>query len=432
MNLDIAVVILNYIQYVNIIPGINALVKRGYKVDIYCPKITTNDGFDDMYNDNIKLLKKNGYNVYSKTNKKKYKILLEPYPYLNILSQYRIRYRYSNISAKPNIVYKPENYLWYDAILCSGKYESNLLSVFSKTFNTGNMLFQEFKKSKKRTNGKKNLIYLPTYGSESSIELVYESLELLKDHYNIITKIHHGTTFLKDEKNRILKLKKVSDEFYDCKKDLCELLSIADVVLTDNSGAIFDCLYAKVPVASFCDNINKNKLINFDTTQFSLFKKGILPYSNKISDLRNLLSEAQNDKIIKLQNQWATENFHYSKDAINEFVNVIKKFLEDNIDFDYIKMHEILREEYIYNLNERKRACELDDKNNSLMQKNEQLELELKSKNTNIEDLMGENSLLQKINNDYKSELDVYRKGKLYKIATKIYSFKGKLLCKKK
>ena len=38
MENKIAIVIINYIQFVNIKPGIDELISRGHKIDIYCPK----------------------------------------------------------------------------------------------------------------------------------------------------------------------------------------------------------------------------------------------------------------------------------------------------------------------------------------------------------------------------------------------------------
>ena len=114
MKKDIAIVILNYIQYSNVIPGIKELIKEGYQVDFYCTN-SSDTGFNNLFNDVKELMIKEGYNVYSTEQNINYKVLMEPYPSgLDIKSKYKIRYKYSNISAKPNIVYKPQNYICYD------------------------------------------------------------------------------------------------------------------------------------------------------------------------------------------------------------------------------------------------------------------------------------------------------------------------------
>ena len=187
MNKSVAVVILNYIQYINVKSGIDELIKRGYKVDIFCSEINSSDGFGQMFDDTAQLLKREGYKVYRDLNNKKYKVLLEPYPCMEIDAVYRIRYRYGMISAKPNIVYLPKNYLMYDAVMCCGKYDSNYLKAFTNPLVVGNLKYNSFKR-KKHNYKKKVLLYLPTYGGESSINSIIEQLPKLRENYHVIAK----------------------------------------------------------------------------------------------------------------------------------------------------------------------------------------------------------------------------------------------------
>ena len=309
MKRDIAVVVLNYIQYINIIPGIKELIKKGYTVDFYCPKVKNNEGFEEMFVDARNFLKKEGYNVYEQTQLINYKVLLEPYPEYNFEfnAKYLIKYRYGNISAKPSIVYKPENYIKYDCILCAGEYDSNYLNVFSKTFNTGNMKYINFRKRKERKKSKKTLLYLPTYGDGCSIDEIVDELKALRKEYYIIAKIHHGTSFLKNENERIEKLKSHVDEFYDYHKELSELLEITDIVLTDNSGSIFEAIYTEIPVAVYCDDINKYKLDGFNCIQYEMQKEKIIPYTNEKKQIKKILKEALSDKYYQKQKEWNTQ-----------------------------------------------------------------------------------------------------------------------------
>lgn len=422
MTKNIAVVVLNYIQFVNIKPGIDELIKKGYCVDLYCPIVESNDGFNDMFSDIRKYLKKSNYNIYSCVQDKYYQILLEPYPAMDIKSKYKIRYRYSNISAKPNIVYLPENYVKYDAILCSGNYDSNYLNVFSKTYITGNMKYINFRKEKCKEISKKILLYLPTYGDESSIDLIVNHIKDLKEKYYIIIKIHHGTSFLIKEKRRINKIKEYADEFYDCKKDLSELLKIADVVLTDNSGSIFEALYTYTPVAVFCDDINKNKKENFDTTQYLLYKDDILPYSNDINKIDYILEQACSEKVFSRQKNWSDKNFYHPKNQVKDFVDVIEKFMVDNIDKRNFEMHNILKNDYYRKINII----------NNLSYDNKRQQEYIKNLEYVNSELLANNNSLNENNNILKNELEDYRNGKLYKLATKIYKLIGALLWKRK
>lgn len=397
MKREVAVVILNYVQYSSIIPGIRELKKRGHSIDIYCPNTNADDGFKEMFDATKKTLQEKGFKVLRNLQNVKDDVLLEPYPCMDIEANFRVRYRYGTISAKPNLVYIPKNYLKYDAILCSGNYDSSYLNVFAEPYLVPSMKFLNFKKKKLKTN-KKVLIYLPTYGESSSIDSINNQLEVLKKEYYIITKIHHGTTFLKSEKNRIDKIKKQSDEFYDCFKDIEELLSVADVVLTDNSGSIFECLYVKVPVASFSSNINQNRLKDFNTPQFELYKTGILPYTDDVNNIKNILKKAMSEETIYKQNKWANENLCYSEHPEKDFADVVEKYIKLDINKKYCQLHKILWEDYLHNENER----------NSLQYTNEVLKEEIEEYKLRLQSM--------------NQQLSAYENGKLYKVSSKIYS----------
>lgn len=426
MEKNIAIVILNYIQFINVKPGIDELIKKGHKLDIYCPISEDTDGFKELFEDNVQTLLNQGYTVYRTIeNNKKYKILLEPYPCMNIEAKYKIKYRYGTISAKPNIVYgNPQNFIFYDAILCAGKYDANYLNVFSKTYLTGNMKYINFKKKKKTE--KKVLLYLPTYGECSSIDLIGDYLGKLKKNYHIIAKIHHGTAFLKNELYRIEKIKNNVDEFYVLHKDLSELLEIADVVLTDNSGSIFEALYAEVPIAIFSNDINQNKWGQFNTTQYELYKKNIIPYTNNVDNIEEILNKALSPSIKQKQNEWNRKNLYHPSNQIKDFVNIIEMYLNDQIDKRYFDFHSEFKNNYFKLYNYKNIAQEeLKQKNiliNNLKQENIKNEKNFQNQIQNTKKLLTKeiekNELLIK-------ELEYYKSGKLYKLANKIYKLKN-------
>ena len=91
--------------------------------------------------------------------------------------KYRIKYKYSLLTAKPNLVYKPENNICYDAILCYGMYEANFLKVFSNVELIGNLKYLNLKPLTKPSTNKPILLYLPTYGDVSSIRNITSQLE---------------------------------------------------------------------------------------------------------------------------------------------------------------------------------------------------------------------------------------------------------------
>ncbi len=401
MDKKTAIVILNYIQYVNVKPAMDELKKRGIKVDVYCPVVENQNGFEDMFNKTVEFLTKDGYKVYRSVNNNTYKVLLEPYPCMDIKATYRIRYRYGTISAKPKITYIPENYLKYDTILCSGSYDSNYLSVYSDTSLVGNTKYINFKRTKHNHN-KKVLLYLPTYGSDSSLDEISTELNKLRKDFYVIAKIHHGTTFLHDEKERIDKIKENVDEFYDCFKDLSDLLSYADVVLTDNSGSIFEAMYVHVPVAVFCKDINEDKLGDFNTTQYELYKEGILPYTNLGSELLSILKSALSIKISEKQIRWAKDNLHYSSKPQKEFADVVEKYLYEKFDKRNYIFHKIFANKYYEILNE----------NYNLKNENREIQI-YKDEINRLNNIIDDNNRINK--------------RKLYKIASKIYNVVDKI-----
>lgn len=439
MENKIAIVIINYIQFVNIKPGIDELISRGHKIDIYCPKDNKeNEGYSNLFEDNIKILKKMGYNVYREVDKaQKYKILLEPYPFMNIKAKYKIKYRYGTLSAKPNIVYgNPQNYIFYDAILCGGTYDANYLSNYSKTYLTGNMKYINFTKKVKKKSNKKILLYLPTYGTCSSLDFIGEYLNNLRKDYYVIAKLHHGTTFLKKEKSRKSKLENSVDELYDLHKDLSELLSIADVVLSDNSGAIFEAMYKEVPVAIFSNDVNQNKWGEFNTTQYELCKKGIIPYTDSLKEIPEIIEKALSPSIFKKQIEWNRENLYHPKNPIKDFISIIEMYLNDRIDQRYFEFHKEFRKHY-FELFEYKQQTPALINNQEIQIQNltidvshqkEKIEV-LQKKLSETKDTL--NQLEEKITQKQaeieklQKKLYYYETGKLYRIAKKIYNLKN-------
>lgn len=386
----IAVIIYNYIQYLSIMPGIRGLIKAGYDIDFYSGEVNDDSGFNDLFSDVTKIIKKEGFNVYKKPQKTDYKIVLDPYVGLfDIKGKYNIRYRYGPISAKPNKVLNVNQMIRYDCILCSGPYEARMLNPFASTEVVADLKYMDFKKRKlKEAKNKKVLLYLPTFGEESSIDLILDELQKLKKDYYIIAKTHHGTSFLKEESERPNKLKLVVDQCYDLHKELKDLLEVADVVLSDNSASIFEAMLNNVPVAIFSNDINQNKLGEINTVQYDLYKGGILPYTNNVKNIGKILKEVLSDNIIDKQNNWAKENFVYSKDPVKDFVNIIGKYYNEEIDMqDYLFRKNI--KDYI------------EEKDNYI-------------------------DYMWKAYKYQEALLNEYREGKLYKIASKLYKIKSR------
>lgn len=428
MKKDIAIVIENLIQFQYIENGINTLLKNNISLDIYVPTSKFVDGFDNIFDNAYNYLSKNNYSPKRTPDNTEYKILLEPYPtdkYFKINHKYRIKYPYSLIAAKPDPSFKPEWNIYYDAILCHSKYEASYLSVYSKTFVLGT-LKRKYEKITNNITDKPTLLYLPTYGALSSMDELINIFDSLKSKYHVIIKFHHGTSFLNTEKKRLEKLKSLSDEWYDLNTSLSYLLSKSDVVLSDNSGAIFEALYNGTPIAIFANNINK-KLDNFTTIQYDLVESDIIPYTSKSDNIINILDLARSEEYMKKQRQAKCDLFFIEENAEDTFLNIMKSFINDKINKKYKQLHDVLVKDYSEKLKTSNLYTNISVQNKELQEKittqNNEIQT-LKNKDLNSQNRI--NILNSKIEKQNKM-LCEYKNRLLYKIATKIYRIYFKL-----
>lgn len=391
-----AVIIQNVLQYYSLRPFLRLVEEKNFwKNDIYIvdPQ-DTKTGFSEIMEELKSAVIKDGFRIADEKNKaKKYKVCLSPYQdMVDIQYDYLISYYYGSLCSKP-FTFGPEFKSKFHGFLLHSNYDAEILSAYGKTYIVPRLPLCEIKP--KKHSGKKRLLYLPTYGKESEIETVAKILPKIKDEYEILIKSHHGTAHLKNEVGRKTDLEKIADYYYEPTKSTQELFEEADVVLSDNSGAIFDALYVKKPVCILSGNIN-NDFIGISPLQKTLVEKGVIPYSNKATatELRRILQESLSTKIIKIQAQESDCLFPNKNTGAAEWVKVLKEYMNDNIDTDYIKLHDYLLTE---------RAT---------------LEKELSAAKQ-------EEERLSNIINDLTLQLNDYKNGKLYKMAKKIYEVKN-------
>lgn len=412
---SIAVTIQNYVQFYSIKRVIDKLITQGCIVDIFVPHARDTWGLKEMFDDIYSYLKKEGYNVRRKPLKKKYKILLEPYPmeyYFSFNYDYRLKYNYGLNSPKPSVTYRDVDNFVYDAILSFSTYEAELLSRYTKTYVVGKPNYYDFKRKKNISKGKKTLLYLPTYGESNSINDVVDSLYTLKKDYRIITKLHHGTNYFDYEESKRNKLLDLFDECYDSKKPLEELLSVSDVVLSDNSGAIFDAIYAKIPVAIFSKNIEYFKYENLEPYQVKLINDKIIPFTDDPNELKNIVKMALTTDCKKKQIKLSEKLFPSSyKEGFDEYIKILNLYINDSINTDAYKLHRIFLNNY-NRLNED--VNKLKEQNNSLIQ-------DIQILDQSKRQLENEKLYIEK-------NLKEYQNGKLYKISSKIYSLISRIL----
>jgi glycosyltransferase involved in cell wall biosynthesis len=282
--------IFHYYVYESII---NELVNKGVECHL-----VINDNFNkkpetqDMYNaliDFIQNLDRNDIKAYTvsmiRENQFIYDTMVSCYysPWIENVAKKQVRAMYS--LAKDYWTYSWWN-VFYDKILCYGNYDYEKLNIYNNcaivgnpkfdNWYRGNINFNQVKEKFTLDENKQNILYAPTYGHLSSIDDWIDEISNLQENYNVIIKLHHGTAYRESEQFRRDKLNQEFNNITSDSDDLFSLFSIADFVITDNSGMIFDSMLAEQAIlllnSDFQPNIDRdgteqkirNSLININ------------------------------------------------------------------------------------------------------------------------------------------------------------------------
>lgn len=150
-----------------------------------------------------------------------------------------------------------------DMNLMYGDYSAAAVAHFSPSFPIGNLKFADWKvcfdaSDKKHAKHKLGLpsdrpivLFMPTYNELGSLKKLLKPLSKLNQHFNIVIKAHHN-----QENKGVPPWRPGAQELgfrylFGAASNQRELLDAADVVISDFSGAIFDALYAQVPVVLY-------------------------------------------------------------------------------------------------------------------------------------------------------------------------------------
>lgn len=146
-----------------------------------------------------------------------------------------------------------------DMNLMYGPYSADFTSHYSPSYAVGNVKFAgwDHDESKRRRPvydsemgldpSKKTILFMPTYGELGSFSDLIEPLSRMADDYNVVIKMHHNNESKGKDWRSV-----ASDHgirfLMGGDADQTALLSVADLVVSDFSGAIFDAVYAEIPV----------------------------------------------------------------------------------------------------------------------------------------------------------------------------------------
>ena len=360
---------------------IDALKAKKIPTDIIVPQ---DSGYNGLATHTLQKLKKLGYNPLTEAPKNKiYKVLLSPYPTLKIVRRlkfvYHIRMPYSTISAKPNPTYGTEAKIDYDAIVCFNNYEPTFLNCYgAECYAVPYWKYYNFKKDARKSK-KPTLLILPTFGQDTSCAqyLTKSIIDDIKKHFYIIIKSHHAIHFNQDGQNVTEKLEDLADEFYNSDMPITSLLKKADIVLSDNSGSIFESIYSDTPIVTFSKDLNARHLEGVDTLQYKLMKQGVLPHTSDPKKILPLLLGVK--PYFKKQQEAKQKLFpEVKKDSVNVTVKLIEDYIARDETKDYKKiLHDLMLKEW---LEDKKISHDLINENAGLKSQNSTLETALKER----------------------------------------------------
>jgi hypothetical protein len=138
-----------------------------------------------------------------------------------------------------------------DLILAYGPYAAQKFAVFAPVREVGHP-FHKFVKDNWRApatfvKGQRlRILYAPTWGDLSSLDHASASVIDLSVHHDVTIKLHHNT--MSREPARVAFFAQHKARMADKNQSVIETILDHDVVISDNSGAIFDAILCQRPV----------------------------------------------------------------------------------------------------------------------------------------------------------------------------------------
>lgn len=349
----VAVIIQNMIQYESFKPALDVMNERNINVHIYVPTHDESEHiWEEMYEITAQKLKEKNIKTKRQVDEKEeYDILFATHvieEFKGIKRKYFIKFRYG-IASKTELTLSLNKNYQFDATLTYGKIDTETFSNFGKTFEIGNIKYAYFEKEEKiKKDEKINILYLPTYGPHSSYFDIVPELIKLKDKYNIMIKLHHGTNHLNNETEK--KIKKMVDEnfnqIYASEESLLEILKNTDLVISENSGAVGDAVAAKIPLVVYEGNKNNN-YGEFIPTNFRIVTDGLVCGLKDVKDLEITIKKCLSKTYMDKRNEafallYGCEN----SETKNRFNQMLDKLEEGIISDEYLQIRKNIVKEY--------------------------------------------------------------------------------------
>lgn len=185
----------------------------------------------------------------------------------------------------------------FRAAFCYGEYSARRLAYACSTFACGHprlsgdgasldeALVEEYRA--RLDPGKPTLLYAPTWGAGSLVESFLGDMDWIGERYNVIVRPHHNTMSRESMRLGMVEIP-ARPAFVD---DFAIQCSLADVVVSDYSGAIFDALYLGKPVALFRDGrVAEEGISSFSVDSIEVARQDdIGPIAGDVERLREIL-----------------------------------------------------------------------------------------------------------------------------------------------
>ena len=138
-----------------------------------------------------------------------------------------------------------------DLILAYGPYAAEKFGVFAPVREVGYpqaaLVKTQWRAPEKfKTGTRLRVLYAPTWGDLSSLDTVSAEVIALQKHHEVTVKLHHNT--IAREPERMAAFADHQHLLADPDQSLDAAILANDVIISDNSGAIFDAIFCQRPV----------------------------------------------------------------------------------------------------------------------------------------------------------------------------------------
>jgi tetratricopeptide (TPR) repeat protein len=259
-----------------------------------------------------------------------------PFPGMEYLHRTRcIGMQYS--MAKDRYVNGPWRAM-FDMTMTYGRYSAERIAHYCPTAPVGNPRFERwFADPTRRDLGPLTIsldrsrpafLYLPTWGEFSSVDLFMNSVMELSSAHNVLIKVHHKTDTHEARRKEAVASRAIYS--FGAMDDLLPLLDVADVVLSDYSGAIFDAIYVRKPIVLLQSDPASviGRKFGFESIEYSR-RDEIGPVVSSPNDLADTLASVVSGSIdFKAKNEGLrSEVFEYDQDSGAIAAQVIVDFV---------------------------------------------------------------------------------------------------------